>query len=175
MKKDILLDIDGVQRDIVTTCIQIYKEYYDPKDTTVHSDIQVFDLSVKMPLITDKYKFFTENAKYIFGEAKPYDGALDFVKELDAISNIHIVTNQIKGTEKYTIDWLEQYKIPYKSLHFTDYKHIVKGDILIDDYIDNLIGFTGTPICYSQCWNKGFDGIRMDSYEEIINYIRGRK
>lgn len=37
-------------------------------------------------------------------------------------------------------------------------KSIIIGDIMIDDCIDNLMDFSGVRICYTQPWNKNFDG-----------------
>jgi len=172
MKKDVLLDVDGIIRDMVTTSIQIYKEFYNVRDRTKYNDIKVYDMSVAMPGITDFYKFFTEHGSYIFGEAKPYKGAIEFVKQLDEIANIHIVTNQVKGTEKHTLRWIEQWKIPYNSLHFAKNKNIVKGDYLIDDYTNNLEGFSGTPVCLTRPWNSDYEGVKFDTFSEIIKYIR---
>lgn len=36
-------------------------------------------------------------------------------------------------------------------------KHIIKGEVLIDGYPDNLKQFDGMCICYDQPWNKDFN------------------
>ena len=169
----IKLDVDGVLKDMVTPSIQIYKEYYDSRDNTVYDDIKVYNMSIAMPGITDFYKFFMEHGKYIFGEAKPYDGAVDFVKELKKQGHtIAITTNQIRGLEKYTIKWLQQYHIPYDSLHYSKDKSLIKGDLLIDDCIDNLLSCKDQEFvaCFSQPWNQEWTGLRFNDYEQALSW-----
>lgn len=174
MKMRIKLDVDGVIKNIIDTSIQIYKEFYDSKDNTKYDDIKIYDMSVAMPGITDFYKFFTQHGKYIFGEAKPYPGAVDFMNSLkNKGHDIAICTNQFKGNEKYTLQWLEQYHIPYDSVHFVKDKTIVKGDLLIDDCIDNLVACQNNHMvaCYDQPWNQDWKGTRFMNYSQALEWI----
>ena len=55
-------------------------------------------------------------------------------------------------------------------------KSVIMGDVMIDDYISNLIAFSGTRICYSQPWNKYYGGSfrfsNWDKINETINAIQ---
>lgn len=175
MKKKILLDVDSVLRNMVDKAIQVYNCFYDSNSNLIHSDIVDYDFRKQMPLIADLNQFFKAHAENVFYNARPYDGAIDFVKNLKKDGHdIHIVTNQLPGTEKYTLEWLMENQVPYKSLHFAKDKTILNGDMLIDDYVSNLEKCTNgvTPICVNQPWNQQWEGIRMYNYEQLRGYIR---
>lgn len=171
---NINLDVDGVLRNMVTPSIQVYKEFYDPKANPKYEDVVDYDLSCCMPLISDYYYLFTKHGKYIFELAKPYVGAVDFVKELKRLKHkVAIVTNQVKGSEKYTLNWLYHNKIPFDSLHFVKDKGLVNGDLLIDDCIDNLISCSSYPVaCFDQPWNKEYEGLRFMNYDDALSWIK---
>ena len=56
-------------------------------------------------------------------------------------------------------------------------KDMVKGDILIDDCIDNLENFSGCRICFAQPWNEewnyeqGHGGMRYNDWTKIDTII----
>ena len=167
------LDIDGVIRDMVTPSIQAYKEQFDKHCKLKHDDIEKYDFRIHMPLITDTYKFLKDNKTQLFLNAKPYIGALEFVDFLKMAGHeIQIVTNQVRGTEDSTLQWLLEYHVPYTSLHFAKNKNSVKGDILIDDCIDNLIVADKKVVCVDRPWNKEWDGNKAYNYNDIYNYLK---
>ena len=55
-------------------------------------------------------------------------------------------------------------------------KSIIRGDLMIDDCIDNLVNFEGARICYAQPWNKYYGGsLRFSDWNkinEVINTIQ---
>lgn len=60
-------------------------------------------------------------------------------------------------------------------------KSVIMGNIMIDDFPENLYSFDGTRICYAQPWNQDFNGsFRFSDWDEIneavnatyvVNYI----
>lgn len=50
-------------------------------------------------------------------------------------------------------------------------KSIIKGDVMIDDCIDNLNSSSAFPICFAQPWNKEYLGDRTSSWEEIKEIV----
>ena len=176
MKKDILLDVDGVIRDIITTSIKTYKELYNPYCNLEHGVITTYNFKNHMPLITNINKFFLQNKSQIFLNAEPYSEALEFVDFLKmAGHNIHIVTNQFRGAEDSTLKWLKKYNVPYDSLHFTKNKNTVNGDLLIDDCIDNLVIADKKVVCFDQPWNQEWKGNKAYNYNDIYKYLNNNK
>lgn len=57
-------------------------------------------------------------------------------------------------------------------------KSIIRGDLMIDDCVDNLVNFNGVRICYAQPWNEKYidilrynDWNKINSIVEVYNYI----
>ena len=77
---------------------------------------------------------------------------------------------------------------PFKNLSeanviITQNKAMIKGDILIDDCVDNLRHFEGTTVCYAQPWNTayesnedfdslGYNRRRYDNWADIDKYVQ---
>ena len=53
----------------------------------------------------------------------------------------------------------------------TRHKELIKGDVLIDDNMNNLHKFRGNRICYAQPWNKDYVGARTNDWDMIDKYI----
>lgn len=51
-------------------------------------------------------------------------------------------------------------------------KSTIMGDVMIDDFPDNLYSFNGTRICYAQPWNQDFNGsLRFSDWNKINEAI----
>ena len=57
-------------------------------------------------------------------------------------------------------------------------KSIILGDVMIDDFVGNLVDFSGIRICYAQPWNEKYldilrynDWNKINSIVEVYNYI----
>lgn len=169
------IDIDGVIRNIIPNLIQTYKEQYDIYSKLKEEDIKTHDVTVEMPLIKDVKEYLLYNAEYIFELSKPYPGALEFLDQLKSQRHtIQIVTNQIPPTEINTMKWLNEYSVPYDSLHFARDKTVVKGEILFDDKIKNLEACVNEtiPIVMDRPWNQKFKGLRVKQYQDFFEHIQ---
>ena len=52
-------------------------------------------------------------------------------------------------------------------------KSTIMGDVMIDDFVDNLYNFDGVCICYKQPWNHDYTGIfRFNKWNLIDNIIQ---
>lgn len=171
---DVKLDVDGVLRDIDERVIHYYKVFYNPDAKIKKSDINIYKLHEHFPEVKNFDNFFKEHAKGIFQDSLPYPGAVDFTRRLDYDGhNIHIVTRQMPGVENYTVEWLRKHGFKYDTLHFTKDKTIVKGDVTIEDNLENLIecSWDENVVCFAQNWNRGFSGFRTNDYNAIANHI----
>ena len=175
MKDTIMIDIDGVMRNMAIKAIQTYQCFYDPHTKLTHDDITAYDFRNVMPMIKDLGEFFIQHANNLFYEAPPYPGAIEFVKDLKKDGyNISIVTHQLKETERYTLGWITEHHMPYDSIHFSKDKSMVKGKLLIDDCVDNLEKCVNNSlvVCLNQPWNQDWKGDRVNSYDELGTYVR---
>ncbi len=180
VKKNLLLDVDGVIRDIVATILDIYNTQYDPGAGIIEKDIYDFDMSkvlLKTPDIVGT--FFRKHAEEVFTYSKPHEQ--DFAETISRIKenyNVHLLTAQFPGNEKYTLQWIEQNKVPYDSIIFAKEKNIIKGDFLLDDAIHNLESVAGNGtrvVCMNRPWNQAWRGERVYSLKEFEQLILPKK
>ena len=88
--------------------------------------------------------------------------------------NVHIVTHQFPGNEKYTLNWLYYNNIPFDSLSFTRDKTKILAHIAIDDYVGNLNDYSMNgyrAIAIRQPWNKEWSGESYKDIGEAVNKL----
>lgn len=60
-----------------------------------------------------------------------------------------------------------------RNVIITQDKSVIMGDVMIDDFPDNLYSFNGTRICYAQPWNQDFNGsLRLSDWDKINEAIK---
>ena len=77
-------------------------------------------------------------------------------------------------TDKY--EWLDEHFpfIHWKQRIFCGNKHLVKGDVLIDDHDFNLSVFPGRPIVFTAPHNIHYKEYeRMNTWLEAKNFFEG--
>jgi len=171
----IILDIDGVVRDIHTPICKIYQREYNNNSNIKLSDIKQYDLQPTFPLITNKEEFFRVHAEEIFYQSKPYN-KYDVVSIMRLMNNntVHFVSSQLNGVEYLTENWLKLNGFPYDSLTFSSDKAIIGGNICLDDCIDNLIKVQNKgiyPVCFSRPWNNNWYGSKIKDFKEFIDFV----
>lgn len=166
-KKIIKIDVDGVLRDMLSVMCGIYNAVYN--DNIQPCDVKNYNVEISFPKckevdgISAKYFFFNEYAYEIYNYAKVLPKAKEAIDILHNLGYyIIIVTCQENYLNKHnTLVWLDNNNIYYDSICFTDDKSIVKGDIMVDDFIDNL----------KQCENNGEELICIKApYNEDIDF-----
>lgn len=114
-----------------------------------------------------------------------YPGAVQGVKKLAGASNLYFVTSPVDTNPTWCFDrrnWLIKlfgHELGEKVI-FTGHKHMVRGDILIDDKIDNLEGWQkawpkGIALCWSQKYNQKWHGARASDWDQAMRYLQHSK
>ena len=169
------VDTDGILRNIVNTCIETYERIYHEKSSVTHDTFHHWAIKDNLPKVENDYKFFMDNAYYIFECASKYKGADKLLKDLKKQGHhVAIVTHQFKGLENYTLNWFKRVGLDYDSIHFAKDKSTVKMQYLIDDGLHNLYRVERhgvKPICVAQPWNTKYKGKRLN-LEDVISEIR---
>lgn len=173
----ILLDVDGVLRNIVDKMIEVYKKYYDPDATVTHSDVTEWDMDRLFPKAPKgvRQTFFVDHAQEVFEESEPYGTDLGAIThELGKRHKIYIVTHQYPGNEGFTKRWLEKYDVYNNGIVIAKDKRIMKGDIALDDGLHNLEAYASIhvlPVAYNQPWNVGWYGMKVDNLSQFKNLV----
>lgn len=172
-------DIDGVLRDFDGAVYKAIKRHYPKAAPPRRPIITNWHTHLFYPMFEKShfYSFvFNEAAYEIFTNAKPYPGAIKFIRELKKFGNLILVTHQNEITAKATIDWLKEHKIKYDFLCISKdcNKEIINGDLLIDDKPEN-VEQNLKNILFHRPWNNIFASSWHNvayNYEDVINHIR---
>ena len=166
----ILLDVDEVLRPIMSEVIKIYNKEH--KTNIKFEDIKKWGLSNTFPLIDDDEHFFKFHSEQIFSQPDPYPFSPDIVYDLYRNHEVVIVSSQFDGLEDLTLDWLKKHDFKFHNIFFEKDKSLIKGDVMIDDGVHNLINSSCKyNICVDRPWNKDFEGIRARSLVSAYNYL----
>ncbi|MGB5817980.1 MAG: 5'(3')-deoxyribonucleotidase [Saonia sp.] len=111
-----------------------------------------------------------------FRELNPIRDSKRVLKELTKKYEVYIASAamQFPNSLIEKSDWLDEH---FPFIHWSKRilcgdKHILKGDILIDDRSYNLKGFDGRPLLFTSPHNVNTNGYeRVDTWQEIANKL----
>ena len=93
---------------------------------------------------------------------RPYDGAVEGAKSLMEIADVYFVTSPIWTSKTWMYDralWLRTYfGVDNGRIIFTSSKHLVRGDIFIDDKLETVEKWSRhNPQAYAVLWNQPYN------------------
>jgi hypothetical protein len=106
------------------------------------------------------------DAGCLFATGEPHQGTREALATLAAAGHeLHIVTARDFGSapgasERATLRWLEEYRIPYTSLTISHDKTSIPTDIFVEDYLPNyekLRAAGTTAYLINREWNAPYD------------------
>jgi 5'(3')-deoxyribonucleotidase len=176
--KRILVDVDCVIADLMPAWLSLYNRDYE--DHLTVEDITQWGMEslVKPECGKEIYNYLWMASLY--DDVEPIDGAISSIRWLRIHNyDVRFVTS---GVHAGKVGWLGRYgfllgdgDLRYSpSLVIAHDKSLIKGDIMIDDNLKNLNGFSGTGIIFGQPWNDnhstGF--FRADGgWPDVIQYL----
>ena len=109
-----------------------------------------------------------------FADLKPIKDSQEVLKELNDKHDLYIASAamQFPNSLEEKSEWLDAHLpfIPWQNRILCGHKHILRGDVLIDDRSYNLENFDGRGILFTSPHNintKGFE--RVNCWEEVGN------
>ena len=124
---------------------------------------------------------FAVTQRNIFREMKPIDHAPAALRKLSNKGiRIRIITHRLflkyshNTTIKQTVDWLDNYDIPYWDICFMADKGAVGAHVYIDDAPENIINLRKlgcNTIIFTNSTNRGIPGLRANDWFEAENII----
>lgn len=119
--------------------------------------------------------------RFMFLNADPYEGAAEAVRAVhDMGHRVHMITSRKFGSlsAANTEEWLTRHDIPYDSLIMTHEKSMVRPDLMVDDYQENVwrMRDAGTEIyLLDQSWNRHVEVEgRIRNLEEYVTIVAER-
>lgn len=143
----LIIDMDGVLVDMLSSLVEQYNHEF-AKSMTV-ADITQWKLPDGMHEIFKRPGFFRH--------LKPYDGAVEAIKTLGRNHRIVIATDclGISCIKEDKEVWLRAHIWPYiQGAEFTGEKHLIVGDLILDDGPHHLAAWPGLKVCMDRPYNR---------------------
>ena len=170
----LLIDMDGVVADFLSHWCEVFNERYNQK--LKPSDIKTWRMHESIPGATQEACEDLIWEPGFFFNLKPIPGAIKAIEQLHEQGHeIVFVTSCLAGhADKHA--WLKRYFSFPVRVTFTAEKYLVKGDVLIDDYMVNLQQWQaewpdGMPICFAAHYNEQWQGLRAYDWDSVSMLI----
>lgn len=174
----ILVDADGVLEDLSQKWVAYLNEKYG---TSVrYEDLKEWDMTAAFPTLTRKQVYGIDFDEEFYSRLEPIPGAVDAVRRLlEDGHKIYVVTTTPYQAVKPKMDRAIFRYYPFlnwKDIIITADKHLIRGDVLIDDGVHNLLGGDYRKILVTAPYNESFDAeangmIRVSNWEEIYRAV----
>jgi 5'(3')-deoxyribonucleotidase len=182
----VLLDVDGVIADFVSGYLSAVKRATG-RDYLA-DQITGFDIPRALRLAAAERQA-VEQAVSRPGycqELGEYPGAVAAVEQIARVHEVVFVTGQWSGSPTWTSDreqWLRsRFGELGRNVVHTQLKHVVSGDVLVDDNLDNCAAWAaahqaGTAIVWSRPWNRRQEPptvARMSDWQRLLAWLNAR-
>lgn len=180
----ILTDADGVIENLTSEMPALINEKYGT--AVAFEDITQWDFAKAFPQLTREQIYSTELEPELYDRIKPISGAPEILKRLtDDGHKVYVVTNTPYKAVALKMEKVMERYFPFltwANFIITSNKQMIKGDVLIDDGIHNLLGGDYVKILFDAPCNRSFDAeangmTRVKSWKEIyrvISYLNGQ-
>lgn len=165
----ILIDIDEILYSLISEGLEIYNKKYNKQ--LKPSDINEYVVSKEILECLGE-------VKYKRGDK---DNAINYVKELISMGHdVYLLTASMKENLMDKIAWVEKNlpELSYEKMIIAKNKHLVHGDVIVDDYQWNIIGH---PAKYKFLMDAPHNQhvmesdmiIRVKTLKDVVEFLRG--
>ncbi|HMC00171.1 MAG TPA: hypothetical protein VKN14_03940 [Flavobacteriaceae bacterium] len=170
----IFIDMDEVIADTYNAHIDIYNKDYNESLTLE----DCWGKEVWKAVPEDRHQDVKNHARNIgfFRNLNPIKDSQEVVKELHEKHDVYIASAamQFPNSLLEKNEWLDEYFpfVPWQNRILCGHKHILKGDVLIDDRCYNLENFKGRSLLFTSGHNIHSNGFeRVDTWEDIAKKL----
>ncbi|PHQ29237.1 5' nucleotidase, NT5C type [Leeuwenhoekiella nanhaiensis] len=170
----LFVDMDEVIADTYQAHIDLYNKKYNAnlkKEDCIGSEV--------WQMVPEEHQHYVRNhanERGFFIDLEVMKDSQEVLRALQDKYEVYIASAamQFKTSLEEKADWLDAHFpfIPWQNRILCGHKHILKGDILIDDRSYNLQAFDGRGIQFTSPHNvhtTGFD--RADTWEDIAKML----
>jgi len=177
------VDLDGVVGDFYGAIRKIAAEWLNKPLETLTTEV-TFGLD-EWGLTEfggyDRLHRFAVTQRNIFRDMEPIKNAPAILRKLSSQGiRIRIITHRLflkfshRTTITQTVDWLDNYDIPYWDICFMNDKGAVGAHIYVDDAPENIINLRNQgckTIVFSNSTNRNLPGPRANNWFEVEHLI----
>jgi 5'(3')-deoxyribonucleotidase len=166
----IFVDMDEVMADTYGAHIEIYNaEYNGTLNTKKCQGTEVWKM---VPEAHQKSVRKHATRRGFFRDLKPIEHSIAILEQIATKHDVYIASAamQFPNSLEEKSDWLDEHFsfIPWQNRILCGHKHILKGDVLIDDRSYNLTNFDGRGILFTSPHNVNTQGFeRANTWLEL--------
>lgn len=173
-----LCDLDGVLNNFVQVCL----DKFNKENNTHHviEDIYTYDIATSLGF--QDFKYFLDNyllAADVAENCQPLEDAIKYLELVNNMLDLRIVTAREWCQLTHIFEWFQQHfnYIKDKQIIRCQEKRLVRGDVLIDDSLDNILSFPAGRILFDYRYNRDVDDLqnfinRVKNWEECYNVLK---
>ncbi len=170
----LFVDMDEVIADTFSAHLAQYN--LDYQENLTHEDCLGREVWQSVPENRRKSIHGHTSIEGFFRQLKPIVDSQRVLKKLSEKYEVYIASAAMEfpGSLREKSEWLDEHFpfIHWKKRILCGDKHILKGDILIDDRSYNLSGFHGRPLLFTSPHNINSNGFeRVDSWEQVAEKL----
>ena len=170
----ILVDMDDTIENLTEAWINYANKRFG---TAVNAaDITTWDPSEAFPTVSHEKMYALLLEDELYETVEPFEDAALYLQKLIADGHeVFIVTNS-----PYQVMKAKMEKVLFRHFPFIDWKHVIitgskpliKGDVLIDDGVHNLLGGDYAKLLFTAPHNRSFDAegngmVRVNCWREV--------
>jgi 5'(3')-deoxyribonucleotidase len=177
------VDLDGVVGDFYGTMRKIAAEWLNKPIESLSEDISygLEEWGIAEHGGYDRLHRFAVTQRNLFRDMPPIKDAPTILRKLSSRNiRIRIITHRLflkyshKTSITQTVDWLDNYDIPYWDICFMNDKGAVGAHLYVDDAPQNIQQLRSQgqkTIVFSNPTNRGIPGPRADSWQEMEKLV----
>ena len=174
----IMCDIDDVCNNLIEKTMELYNSRYN-KNIRV-SDLTSYNFADCLPREDVDAILTLFKDKKLWNSLSPVTGAPNGLKSLIKQGHqIYLATATNPVNFAWKVEWCAKH---FPFIHADNIiravdKSLLKCDIIIDDYMENLIGNTAYKVCLDKPWNRDekrdfiYDIRRAHNWKEIVSAV----
>jgi 5'(3')-deoxyribonucleotidase len=177
------VDLDGVVGDFYGAVRKIAAEWLNKPLETLTTEVTfgLDEWGITEYGGYDRLHRFAVTQRNIFRDMEPIENAPAILRKLSNQGiRIRIITHRLflkyshRTTITQTVDWLDNYDIPYWDICFMNDKGAVGAHVYIDDAPENIISLRNQgckTIVFSNSTNRNLPGPRADDWFEVERLV----
>jgi 5'(3')-deoxyribonucleotidase len=177
------VDLDGVVGDFYGAVRKIAAEWLDRPLESLTTDVSygLDEWGINEFGGYDRLHRFAVTQRNIFRDMEPIKNAPAILRKLSNNDiRIRIITHRVflkyshRTTITQTVDWLDNYDIPYWDICFMKDKGSVGAHVYIDDASENIINLRkqgNQTIVFSNSTNRDLPGPRAEDWFEVERLV----
>lgn len=172
--------MDDVLEDLTHAWIKMLNERYGT-DVSRES-ISDWNMAQFFPSLKPEQVYGILQEEELWKSVRPLPGAVEGVKSMiDAGDDVYVVTSSYYKTIRAKVELVLKKYFPFirdDKLIITSHKQMIRGDVLIDDGVHNLIGGEYEKILVDAPYNRNYPegevrAYRAYDWDDILRFVCG--